>query len=611
MSSGLLGQAIQRSGLMRLNVCLSRVLPVRHRIPTEQAVRLHENVNPARWCITFFDLKFFESEVHRLIQGGLTFEEDFSKDGPSIYALNEQYIKPITAAAGKMSWALMMNPDGLDCDLFITHAWQEGVFEFTQKVRTAWPWRARHAWCCMLANPQNLNISAMIRCPILSPFALALRSSTFLLVVPNRNASVYTRLWCGYEAYLAFQSGKIIQTARPPIWPQVLMAWFLMCPALLVGIIVGMIIIRIEESKTGLAAVSLTRAMRELTLLAGLISQNIGHNTLCLIVNHVGLVACLARLIDSSSSHPLVAADPLLPEEDIPLQHIEHNLLLFYFILAELDRVHLSVASHEADLLENQYQGSLRQACCSEIRDEMNIRSEIGDQVDEVDKVIQVLLRAGMTSDALRDAHMHGVVLEHAGVVQLAIPMLVLGPLLIEGFFAFARHIAVYFAPDDRITHIDWFHLFLQAVSCIARLSFVTLLWRRSADERCFMLNMIGKIAGPALFMATFLKTTTTQLWLLASEILYHLSFVVVCVFAFLGIRGTLKLPFGPWFAQIMLTRIISCKGTSYQRSIMEQEELCSDGSEASSSQIGGSFWEMSMYTTQQESMVAVTQTRA
>ena len=125
------------------------------------------------------------------------------------------------------------------------------------------------------------------------------------------------------------------------------------------------------------------------------------------------------------------------------------------------------------------------------------------------------------------------------------------------------------------------------------------------------MLNMIGKIAGPALFMATFLKTTTTQLWLLASEILYHLSFVVVCVFAFLGIRGTLELPFGPWFAQIMLTRIISCKGTSYQRSIMEQEELCSDGSEASSSQIGGSFWEMSMYTTQQESMVAVTQTRA
>jgi predicted PurR-regulated permease PerM len=39
--------------------------------------------------------------------------------GPSIYTVNEQYIKPITAAAGKMSWALMMHPLGLDCDLFL------------------------------------------------------------------------------------------------------------------------------------------------------------------------------------------------------------------------------------------------------------------------------------------------------------------------------------------------------------------------------------------------------------------------------------------------------------------------------------------------------------
>jgi len=34
--------------------------------------------------------------------------------------VNEQYIKPVTAEAGKMSWALMRNPDGLDCDLFVS-----------------------------------------------------------------------------------------------------------------------------------------------------------------------------------------------------------------------------------------------------------------------------------------------------------------------------------------------------------------------------------------------------------------------------------------------------------------------------------------------------------
>ena len=213
----------------------------RERLPTHRAVELHETVNPARWCITFADLKFFQSDIHRAIQEGQTFQESFSENGPSIYAVNEHYIKPVTAAAGKMSWALMMNPEGLDCDLFITHAWQEGVFEFTKKVLTSWPWRARHAWCCMLANPQNLDIGALLQSPSSSPFALALQSSKYMLVVPNRHNSVYTRLWCGYEAYLAFQSNKIIRTATPPIGRQVLLAWLRMLPALLIGATVGLI----------------------------------------------------------------------------------------------------------------------------------------------------------------------------------------------------------------------------------------------------------------------------------------------------------------------------------------------------------------------------------
>ena len=128
--------------------------------------------------------------------------------------MNEQHIKPETSRAGKMSWALMMNPDGLDCDLFISHAWQEGVFEFLMKVIGSWPSSMRHAWCCMLANPQNLNIGALLQSPKDSPFALALEASKLVLVVPNRQRSVYTRLWCAYEAYLAQASGKDIIIAR-------------------------------------------------------------------------------------------------------------------------------------------------------------------------------------------------------------------------------------------------------------------------------------------------------------------------------------------------------------------------------------------------------------
>lgn len=119
--------------------------------------------------------------------------------GPSIYTVNEQYIKPITAFAGKMSWALMRNPEGLNCEIFISHAWQEGIFEFVRKVIHSWPRGLRNAWCCMLANPQNLNIEDFLQSPSQSPFALALRASDVVLVVPNRHASVYTRLWCAYE----------------------------------------------------------------------------------------------------------------------------------------------------------------------------------------------------------------------------------------------------------------------------------------------------------------------------------------------------------------------------------------------------------------------------
>ena len=52
-----------------------------------------------------------------------------------------QLIKPITLSAGKVSWALMRHPEGLLCDLFITHCWEEGIFEFCDKVLQKLPVR--------------------------------------------------------------------------------------------------------------------------------------------------------------------------------------------------------------------------------------------------------------------------------------------------------------------------------------------------------------------------------------------------------------------------------------------------------------------------------------
>ncbi|CAE7449309.1 unnamed protein product, partial [Symbiodinium necroappetens] len=193
------------------------------RYTTWEALALHESVPADRWCVTRSDLKYLRHEVRKAIQTGEIRPPDDGSDafhvsdneyGPSIYTVNMQHIMPVTEKAGKVSWALMRHPDGLECDLFISHAWQEGVFEFLSKVLHSWPVRERHAWCCMLANPQNLDIGALLQSPSSSPFALALRASSHVLVVPNRHCSIYTRLWCSYEAYVAQEAGKTILIAR-------------------------------------------------------------------------------------------------------------------------------------------------------------------------------------------------------------------------------------------------------------------------------------------------------------------------------------------------------------------------------------------------------------
>ncbi|CAE6971364.1 unnamed protein product, partial [Symbiodinium sp. CCMP2456] len=148
---------------------------------TIEATALHESVPPDRWCITRSDLKYLGQEVRKAIQSGKIRPPDDGSDdfqasdtryGPSIYTVTKQHIMPVTAQFGKVSWALLQHPDGLDCDLFISHAWQEGVFEFLSKVLHSWPADARHAWCCMLANPQNLDIGSLLQSPSSSPFAL-------------------------------------------------------------------------------------------------------------------------------------------------------------------------------------------------------------------------------------------------------------------------------------------------------------------------------------------------------------------------------------------------------------------------------------------------------
>ena len=115
-------------------------------------------VEMQKWGVTKDDLHQFRRLVMNAIleQRILPTERDpfdpndFTK-GPSMYTVNEQYIKPVTHQAGDASWSLMKHPEGMEVNLFITHGWAEGIFEFVDKVISSWPSRATAAYVCFLS----------------------------------------------------------------------------------------------------------------------------------------------------------------------------------------------------------------------------------------------------------------------------------------------------------------------------------------------------------------------------------------------------------------------------------------------------------------------------
>ena len=182
---------------------------------------LHQSVPQSAWCVTLEDLCQFRRLVMHAVTTGKIHPHDRDMFdtldltiGPSVYTVNDQFIKPLTALAGNMSWALFRNPAGVSCDVFVTHCWAEGIYEFIDRVEHSWPRGARAAYVCFLSNPQNLDIADLIASPRESPFAVALQTAPTMLVLPNHSLSIYTRLWCCYEAFLAYSWRKTIRVAK-------------------------------------------------------------------------------------------------------------------------------------------------------------------------------------------------------------------------------------------------------------------------------------------------------------------------------------------------------------------------------------------------------------
>eukprot|EP00929_Paragymnodinium_shiwhaense_P068951 TRINITY_DN34780_c0_g1_i1.p1 TRINITY_DN34780_c0_g1~~TRINITY_DN34780_c0_g1_i1.p1 ORF type:complete len:563 (+),score=28.52 TRINITY_DN34780_c0_g1_i1:109-1797(+) len=357
----------------------------------------HCQINASRWCITREDLRAFEKDVRTAWHKGEIPDDvncpnpyhDDPAVGPNIYRVCEHFIKPRTMEAGGMSWALMRHPQGLPCDVFVSHSWAEGIFEFVAKVEKLWPAGMKALYCCFLSNPQNGDVSAMLgNNPMTSPFAVALASAEYFLVVPNRRQSIYSRLWCVFEAHLAILIGLKI---RLPSAPTILEICTALVPRFCLFLVCFFACLKLD-----LAAVPEVVAYTRLVCvgLAPLLGLCL-EPTLNMFSNFLSwmrfpLAGCLAGVLLTGGGRDMQASvQPWVME-------VMYFGSCSFMVLGLLERtVHSLVAQiigQESCLV--QYD-SVRHARCADEADELRLRKIIRGSEDAIDEAIKSLMTLG------------------------------------------------------------------------------------------------------------------------------------------------------------------------------------------------------------------------
>eukprot|EP00927_Polykrikos_kofoidii_P020911 TRINITY_DN19982_c0_g1_i1.p1 TRINITY_DN19982_c0_g1~~TRINITY_DN19982_c0_g1_i1.p1 ORF type:complete len:655 (-),score=67.53 TRINITY_DN19982_c0_g1_i1:23-1987(-) len=420
---------------------------------------LTRRVPPQHWGVTRADIRTLRRSIVKAVERGDIMPTtsdpfDVTDDvvGPNIHTVVKQYIKPLTEKAGGMSWALMKHNDGVEVDLFITHAWVEGSYELFDKIDASWPIGAKHAYICCLANPQNNSefINSLVAVPSESPFALALRNSTKMLVIPNSKCSIYSRMWCVYEAYLANRwnktiiegHGAILQPFLAKVLPWiVLFTWLGVVLASLAIFLLGTDRFMCTRQRYKWRVFWDISCLRSFVQRGNLIFSVFTILLWIIILNRSSFYKMILNLVFAlwvGVVLTVVIAFLLLGGEsyDCPIHY--YNVLnpnykwswwYTLFVLSQFgfcatagyDRVVDSVAKKEARKLRKGYTGDVLQASCSCQRDQEAIVSEIGDEAPSVNRCVDLLMMAHMASSDLREASSQGVYLAYAGVVRSSI----------------------------------------------------------------------------------------------------------------------------------------------------------------------------------------------
>ena len=155
---------------------------------------------------------------------------DNPRVGPNMHQINASYIMPVTLDGTRkepsfipgLSYALLRNyaTGGLLCELFFSHAWDEGVYELIENALNAWPDSCEGAYICCLSNPQNLDIGKLVGNEVDdSPFSQVLTSGyvEHFVMLANSNTPIHSRSWCIFEAFKAQKEDISMSITGEPI----------------------------------------------------------------------------------------------------------------------------------------------------------------------------------------------------------------------------------------------------------------------------------------------------------------------------------------------------------------------------------------------------------
>jgi len=186
--------------------------------------------DPCLWGISLRQLQHFRALVYAA--GGFRNKDGSFRD-LNMYDLCTEFVKPYTVGSG-VSLAVLYNKHmprkGRLANVFVSHSWGESFLSFVSYLESGVGGQTPLtlddvAWICTFSVCQNQTpeqIAAAISSPMDSPFAQVLAKVDEVAVTFNESVSLYSRVWCVYEAFLALEWGKLVRAlGLPPRWGDV------------------------------------------------------------------------------------------------------------------------------------------------------------------------------------------------------------------------------------------------------------------------------------------------------------------------------------------------------------------------------------------------------